>query len=65
MVMSRNDAIGNIAVMLAALGVLGAGSEWPDIAVATLMGILGLTGAWSVVKHARHGLSEQKLGSAT
>jgi len=62
---SRNDAIGNIAVMLAALGVFGTGSGWPDIGVATLMGILGLTGAWSVVKHARHELTEQKLGSAT
>lgn len=50
---SRNDAIGNIAVMLAALGVYGTGSGWLDIAVATLMGTLGLTGAWSVVKHAR------------
>lgn len=54
---SRNDAIGNIAVMLAALGVYGTGSGWPDIAVATLMGILGLTGAWSVVKHARRELA--------
>jgi Co/Zn/Cd efflux system component len=54
---SRNDAIGNIAVMLAALGVYGSGSGWPDILVATLMGALGLTGAWSVVKHARSELS--------
>ena len=54
---SRNDAIGNIAVMLAALGVYGTGSGWPDIAVATLMGTLGLTGAWSVVKHARRELA--------
>ncbi|RBA24366.1 cation transporter [Herminiimonas fonticola] len=53
---SRNDAIGNIAVMLAALGVYGTGSGWPDIAVATLMGTLGLTGAWSVVNHARREL---------
>lgn len=50
---SRNDAIGNIAVILAALGVYGTGSGLPDIVVATLMGTLGLTGAWSVVKHAR------------
>lgn len=49
---SRNDAIGNLAVILAAVGVYGSGSGWPDIAVATLMGILGITGACSVVNHA-------------
>jgi Co/Zn/Cd efflux system component len=53
---SRNDAIGNVAVMFAALGVYGTGSGWPDIAVAALMGTLGLTGAWSVVNHARQEL---------
>jgi Co/Zn/Cd efflux system component len=34
---SRNDAIGNVAVMLAALGVFGTGSAWPDLIVATIM----------------------------
>ena len=37
---SRNDAIGNLAVMLAALGVFGTGSAWPDLAVAAVMGSL-------------------------
>ena len=49
---SRNDAIGNIAVMLAALGVLGTGSAWPDLAVATGMAVLALTGGWSVLRQA-------------
>lgn len=49
---SRNDAIGNVAVMLAALGVLGSGTAWPDLAVAILMGLLALTGAWTVVRQA-------------
>jgi Co/Zn/Cd efflux system component len=49
---SRNDAIGNIAVMLAALGVLATASAWPDLAVATGMAVLALTGGWSVVKQA-------------
>ena len=31
---SRNDAIGNAAVVLAALGVFGTGTGWPDIIVA-------------------------------
>lgn len=50
---SRNDALGNVAVMLAALGVSGTGSAWPDLLVAAIMGGLALTGSWSVVRHAR------------
>ena len=49
---SRNDAIGNIAVMLAALGVLGTGRAWPDLAVAAGMAVLALSGGWSVIKQA-------------
>ena len=49
---SRNDAIGNIAVMLAALGVVGTGSAWPDLAVASGMALLALVGGWSVIKQA-------------
>lgn len=50
---SRNDALGNIAVMLAALGVFGTADSWPDLLVAAMMGTLALTGSWSVLKHAR------------
>ena len=50
---SRNDALGNLAVMLAALGVFGTGSAWPDLLVAGVMGVLALTGAWTVLRHAR------------
>ena len=50
---SRNDAIGNIAVMLAALGVFGTGRAWPDLIVAAIMGTLGITAAWAVLRHAR------------
>jgi Co/Zn/Cd efflux system component len=49
---SRNDAIGNIAVMLAALGVFGTGSGWPDLAVAAVMGVLGVFSGWSQVPSA-------------
>jgi Co/Zn/Cd efflux system component len=49
---SRNDAIGNMAVMLAAAGVFGTGQAWPDLIVAGLMGTLGLTSALAVVRHA-------------
>ncbi|CAN5380860.1 cation diffusion facilitator family transporter [soil metagenome] len=50
---SRNDAIGNVAVGLAALGVLGTGTAWPDLVVAGLMAVLALSGAVSVVRLAR------------
>jgi len=53
---SRNDAIGNIAVMLAALDVFGTGTAWPDLAVAALMGSMALLSARKVIQHARHEL---------
>lgn len=53
---SRNDAFGNVAVMLAALGVFGTGSAWPDLVVASLMATLALSGAWIVVRQARREL---------
>ena len=49
---SRNDALGNVAVMLAALGVLGTGTAWPDLGVAAVMGLLALSGAWTVLRQA-------------
>jgi len=49
---SRNDAISNIAVMVAALGVFGTGSAWPDLVVAAIMGTLAVTAGVSVVRHA-------------
>ncbi|HSI53400.1 MAG: cation transporter [Ramlibacter sp.] len=50
---TRNDAIGNVAVMLAALGVFGTGSAWPDLAVAGVMALLAISGGWSVMRQAR------------
>jgi Co/Zn/Cd efflux system component len=49
---TRNDVLGNLAVLLAALGVFGTGTGWPDIIVATIMAALALQGAVTVVKHA-------------
>lgn len=54
---SRNDAIGNVAVMLAALGVFGTGSGWPDIIVASIMGTLAIIAATSVIRLAIRELS--------
>jgi Co/Zn/Cd efflux system component len=50
---TRNDAIGNVAVMLAALGVFGSGSAWPDLVVAGLMAALALRGGVQVLRQAR------------
>ncbi|MEE4451444.1 cation transporter [Novosphingobium resinovorum] len=50
---SRNDAIGNIAVVAAALGVFGTGTGWPDIAVAAIMATLALSGGWQIIRQAR------------
>ncbi|QHE74568.1 cation transporter [Hydrogenophaga sp. PBL-H3] len=50
---SRNDAIGNVAVFMAALGVFGTGSAWPDLLVASLMAALALHGGWTVMRQAR------------
>lgn len=52
-VCSRNDAIGNVAVMAAALGVFGTGQGWPDLAVAAIMAALAIWGSIDVFRHAR------------
>ena len=49
---SRNDVIANLAVLLAALGVFGTGTGWPDIVVAAVMASLALQGAWIVIRQA-------------
>jgi Co/Zn/Cd efflux system component len=46
---TRNDVLGNLAVLLAAAGVFGTGTGWPDIIVAAIMAGLALQGAWIVV----------------
>ena len=47
---TRNDVLGNLAVLLAALGVFGTGTGWPDIIVAAIMAALALQGAIIVVR---------------
>lgn len=49
---TRNDVLGNLAVLLAALGVFGTGSGWPDAVVAAIMGGLALQGAAVVTRQA-------------
>lgn len=58
---SRNDAIGNIAVMLAAAGVWATGTPWPDLAVAAVMACLFVSSAVQIIGRARQ---ERRLGEA-
>lgn len=53
---TRNDAIGNIAVLAAALGVFGTGSRWPDLLVATIIASLAITAGISTLRQARQEL---------
>jgi Co/Zn/Cd efflux system component len=57
---SRNDVIGNLAVLLAALGVFGTGTGWPDVTVAAVMAVLALQGAWVSIRLASGELREDR-----
>lgn len=62
---SRNDAIGNVAVVMAAIGVFGTGTGWPDIVVALVMAGLAISGSIQIVRQARAELaSVRALGAA-
>jgi Co/Zn/Cd efflux system component len=56
---SRNDAIGNVAVMGAALAVWGTTSAWPDLLVAAIMAGLFL---WSSTRILQQGWQEFRAG---
>lgn len=61
---SRNDAIGNIAVVAAALGVFGTGRAWPDLLVAVSLASLGIGGGWQIVRHAHRELNGMTFSTA-
>lgn len=54
---SRNDAIGNLAVLAAAVGVFGTGQSWPDLLVAGIMAGLAIWGSIEVFRQARRELA--------
>ena len=56
---SRNDAIGNVAILIAAAGVFGTGTIWPDLVVAGVMATLGITASFAVIRQ-----STQELRAA-
>ena len=61
---TRNDVLGNLAVLAAALGVFGTGSGWPDIVVASIMAALALQGAAAVLAQSRAELRRAPSSSA-
>jgi Co/Zn/Cd efflux system component len=56
---SRNDAIGNIAVMLAAVAVWATATRWPDLIVAAMMAGLFLTSSAQIL---RQSIAEIRTG---
>lgn len=59
---SRNDAIGNLAVMLAAVAVFYTQSKWPDLIVAFLMAALFFYSSFQIICQARIELREYAAG---
>ena len=62
---SRNDAIGNVAVVAAALGVFGTGTAWPDLVVAAILAALGLSGGWQIIRQALAELRSVRASAAS
>ena len=62
---SRNDAIGNIAVMIAALGVWGTTTGWPDLIVASIMAGLFLSSSVQIIRQALEERREENAHTPT
>ena len=62
---SRNDVLGNFAVLLAALGVFGTGTLWPDVVVASAMAALAIQGSWTVIRQSLIELNGAALGAGS
>jgi len=61
---TRNDVLGNLAVLIAAAGVFGTGTGWPDVVVAAVMATLALQGAWLVIRQSLGELRQLSLAPA-
>ncbi|NVJ97721.1 MAG: cation transporter [Alphaproteobacteria bacterium] len=61
---SRNDAIGNVMVMIAASGVWATGTGWPDVIVAAAMATIFLMGSFQIIKQANHELAHHHTAAA-
>lgn len=60
---ARNDAISNLAVLLAAIGVFGTSSTWPDLLVAGIMGLLAVSSGIQVGRQAIKELVDESNGN--
>ncbi len=58
---SRNDALGNIAVVMAALLVAWTNTAWPDLVVALVIAALFLQSSWSIIRAARRELTASEV----
>lgn len=58
---SRNDAVGNLAVIAAAAGVFASASRWPDLIVAAIIAGLNISAATHVIRLATRELAEAKF----
>ena len=58
---SRNDAIGNVAVMIAALAVWGTATKWPDLLVAAIMAGLFLTSSIQILRQSFREMRESRV----
>lgn len=61
---SRNDAVGNLAVIAAAAGVFASASRWPDLIVAAIIAGLNISAAVHVIRLASLELAEAKFHRA-
>jgi Co/Zn/Cd efflux system component len=61
---SRNDAIGNLAVMIAALAVWGTATRWPDLIVAATMAGLFLTSSIQILRQSFREMRESRVVAA-
>jgi len=60
---TRNDVLGNFAVLIAAAGVFGTGTGWPDVIVAAIMAGLALQGAMTVMRQSLAELRAVRIGA--
>ena len=61
---TRNDVVGNLAVLLATLGVFGTGTGWPDVIVAAAMAGLALQGASVVIRQSWQEMRQGEMATA-
>lgn len=57
---SKNDAIGNVAVVAAAAGVFGTGTAWPDLIIAAVLAALSIYGGLQIIRQARGELRDER-----